>query len=88
MKVITSISFIVAVGAAALAADNARTSDYDYDAPVPGSYTLPVIKPAADGALLDSAGKAVRLSELTRGRVFCHPPSHIDLMDGSQTTST
>jgi len=69
MKVITSISFIVAVGAAALAADNARTSDYDYDAPVPGSYTLPVIKPAADGALLDSAGKAVRLSELTRGRV-------------------
>src|SRR5829696_2805736 len=69
MKVITSISFIVAVGAAALAADNARTSDYDYDAPVPGSYTLPIIKPAADGALLDSAGKAVRLSELTRGRV-------------------
>ena len=69
MKVITSISFIVAVGAAALAADNARTSDYDYDAPVPGSYTLPVIKPAADGALLDSAGKAVRLSKLTRGRV-------------------
>jgi cytochrome oxidase Cu insertion factor (SCO1/SenC/PrrC family) len=69
MKTTIAISFIVALGAAALAADNARTSDYDYDAPVPGSYTLPVIKPAADGALLDSAGKAVRLSELTRGRV-------------------
>jgi cytochrome oxidase Cu insertion factor (SCO1/SenC/PrrC family) len=69
MKTTTVISFLVAVGAAALAADNTRPSDYDYDAPVPGSYTLPVIKPAADGALLDSAGKAVRLSELTRGRV-------------------
>jgi len=69
MKAITFISFIVAAGATALAADKARTSDYDYDAPVPGSYSLPVIKPAADGALLDSAGKAVRLSELTRGRV-------------------
>ena len=68
MKTTTVFSFIVAVGAAALAADNDRTSDYDYDTPVPGSYTLPVIKPAADGALLDSAGKAVRLSELTRGR--------------------
>lgn len=69
MKAIVLISFIVAIGAPALAADNVRTSDYDYDAPEPGSYTLPVIKPAADGALLDSAGKSVRLSELTRGRV-------------------
>ena len=69
MKTTTLISFLVAMGAAALAADKTRTSNYDYDAPVPGSYTLPVIKPAADGALLDSAGKAVRLSELTRGRV-------------------
>ena len=31
--------------------------DHDYDAPAPGSYTLPVIKPAADGALLDSNGQ-------------------------------
>ena len=69
MKAIAFLSFLVAVGAAAPAADNARTADYDYDAPAPGSYTLPVIKPAADGALLDSAGKAVRLSELTHGRV-------------------
>lgn len=69
MKTIKFIFFILAFGTAGLAADNARTADYDYDAPVPGSYKLPVIKPAADGALLDSAGKLVRLSELTRGRV-------------------
>jgi cytochrome oxidase Cu insertion factor (SCO1/SenC/PrrC family) len=69
MKAIPFMSLVVAVGAAALAADHPRTSDYDYDAPVPGSYVLPVIKPAADGALLDSAGQAVRLCELTRGRV-------------------
>ena len=47
------------------AADHARTADYDYDAPAPGSYTLPVVKPAADGALLDSRGQPLRLRELT-----------------------
>lgn len=46
-----------------------RTPDHDYDVPVPGSYVLPVIKRAADGALLDSAGKSVRLGTLTRGRI-------------------
>jgi hypothetical protein len=46
-----------------------RTADHDYDAPAPGSYTLPVIKPAADGALLDPQGKPVSLAELTRGRI-------------------
>jgi protein SCO1 len=60
---------LVAIGAATPAADNARTADYDYDAPAPGTYTLPIIKPAADGALLDSTGKPVRLAELTRGRI-------------------
>src|SRR5690348_13111472 len=34
-------------------ADNIpRTSDYDYDTPAPGTYTLPAIKPAADGDVL------------------------------------
>ena len=42
---------------------------HDYDAPKAGTYTLPVIKKAADGALLDSAGKPVRLAKLTRGRI-------------------
>jgi cytochrome oxidase Cu insertion factor (SCO1/SenC/PrrC family) len=46
-----------------------RTSEQDYDAPAPGSYRLPVVKPAADGAVLDSEGQGLRLRELTRGRV-------------------
>jgi cytochrome oxidase Cu insertion factor (SCO1/SenC/PrrC family) len=50
-----------------LAAD--RDPDYDYDPPAPGTYTLPVVKPAADGALLDSNGKSINLRELTHGRV-------------------
>ncbi len=46
-----------------------RDSDYDYDPPVPGSYRLPVVKPAGDGALRDSEGKALSLHDLTRGRM-------------------
>jgi protein SCO1 len=46
-----------------------RDADHDYDPPVPGSYSLPVIKAAADGVLLGSDDKAVSLSSLTRGRV-------------------
>ncbi len=46
-----------------------RDRDYDYDPPVPGSYRLPVVQAAGDGALLDSAGKALRLHDLTRGRM-------------------
>ena len=68
MKTLTTLLAIAAISAAAHA-DNARTADYDYDAPVPGTYTLPVIKPAADGTLVDSTGKPVRLTELTRGRI-------------------
>jgi cytochrome oxidase Cu insertion factor (SCO1/SenC/PrrC family) len=46
-----------------------RTDEYDYEVPAPGTYKLPIIKPAADGAVLDSKGRAVRLRELTQGRV-------------------
>lgn len=46
-----------------------RTSDHDYDAPAPGTYRLPVIKAAADAALLDAAGKPINLRDLTRGRI-------------------
>ncbi|MEP6937969.1 MAG: SCO family protein [Chthoniobacterales bacterium] len=46
-----------------------RDSDYDYDPPAPGSYSLPVVKPAADGALLDSDGRSINLRDLTHGRV-------------------
>jgi len=46
-----------------------RTADFDYEVPAPGTYTLPVIKPAADGELLDTNGKPLRLHELTRNRI-------------------
>jgi protein SCO1 len=54
-----------------VAADNvfSHDSDYDYDPPVPGSYALPVIKIAPDGAIVDSDSKALNLSELTHGRI-------------------
>ena len=51
------------------AADLARDPDYDYEPPLPGSYTLPVVKLASDGALLDTDNKAVNLRDLTHGRV-------------------
>jgi cytochrome oxidase Cu insertion factor (SCO1/SenC/PrrC family) len=54
-----------------VAADNVlpRDSDYDYDPPVPGSYTLPVVKVAPDGAIIDSAGRSLNLRDLTHGRI-------------------
>jgi len=61
--------FLPVIAAIAFAAEPARDSDYDYDPPVPGSYSLPVIKPAADGALLDSNNKSVQLRDLTHGRI-------------------
>src|SRR5947209_687209 len=53
------------------AADNPLPHDteYDYDPPVPGSYDLPIIKLAPDGAIVDSTGQALKLRELTHGRV-------------------
>jgi cytochrome oxidase Cu insertion factor (SCO1/SenC/PrrC family) len=57
------------LGGTLFAADLPRNSDYDYTAPAPGSYTLPAVKPAADGDVLDSTGRPLRLRELTRGRV-------------------
>src|SRR2546428_12794733 len=46
-----------------------RTAEYDYDVPEPGTYTLPVLKPAADGEILGSDGKPVRLHGLADGRI-------------------
>jgi len=46
-----------------------RSALYDYDPPAPGSYRLPVIKPAADGAVLTADGKRTRLREVLAGRV-------------------
>jgi cytochrome oxidase Cu insertion factor (SCO1/SenC/PrrC family) len=61
--------FVWLATAAAVSAGLERSADYDYDPPAPGSYTLPVIKSAADGGLLDSDGAPVRLRDLTRGRI-------------------
>jgi len=69
MKNFARLLVIATISASSLAMDGERSADHDYDVPQPGTYTLPVIKPAADGALLDSAGKPVRLAELTRGRI-------------------
>lgn len=54
-------------GAAAITLE--RTPLYDYDPPAPGTYTLPRIKPAGDGAVLTSSGESARLREILRGRV-------------------
>jgi len=43
--------------------------DYDYDPPTPGSYSLPVIKAAPDGAIIDSDSKSINLRDLNRGRI-------------------
>jgi cytochrome oxidase Cu insertion factor (SCO1/SenC/PrrC family) len=67
------LTVTLAVFSAAIAPASAyvlsRDSDYDYDPPVPGSYSLPVVKPAADGALLDSEGRSLHLRDLTHGRI-------------------
>ena len=63
-------SFTLLSGIAfASAAACSFASDYDYEPPMPGSYTLPVVKNAAGGALIESTGKSVNLDELTHGRV-------------------
>jgi len=45
-------------------------SALEFPAPVPGTYTLPPLGKAADGALLDSSGKVVRLHELFDGKTI------------------
>jgi cytochrome oxidase Cu insertion factor (SCO1/SenC/PrrC family) len=71
MKTALLFSALLGIGLSGLGApgDSTRTAEHDYDAPEPGAYTLPIIKPAADGALLDSSGKSVPLRGLTHGRV-------------------
>jgi protein SCO1 len=64
----TALMALASAGSAR-AAGMARTAGYDYDPPEPGTYTLPVVKSAADGAVLDSLGRSRRLLELTHGRI-------------------
>ena len=70
LKIIPFIFILSTPGITAVAEEHLpRDSDYDYDPPVPGSYSLPVVKPSADVALVDSDGRPVNLRDLTHGRV-------------------
>ena len=70
LKHIFATSLVIAtLNGTLLATDLPRTADHDYDAPVPGSYQLPIVMRAADGEVLDCNGRSLRLSELTHGRV-------------------
>ena len=66
---ILSLLIPLCCGAISRAAELANTSDYSYEPPAPGSYTLPVIKPAGDGEVLNSQGRSLRLQDLTRGQI-------------------
>jgi cytochrome oxidase Cu insertion factor (SCO1/SenC/PrrC family) len=69
MGKVTQLIMLAVASVAAVNVNSGRTAEFDYDAPEPGTYTLPIIKPAADGAVLDSAGGSRRLAELTHGRI-------------------
>ena len=71
MPSIVSFIFIWSAAAITAGADTGlpREKDYDYDPPVPGSYNLPVVKAAPDGAILDSNGTSLNLRDLTHGRI-------------------
>jgi cytochrome oxidase Cu insertion factor (SCO1/SenC/PrrC family) len=65
----SALAFLLVPGIITCVADLPRSAEYDYDPPAPGTYRLPVIKTAADGAVLDSQGHALRLRDVTRDRV-------------------
>jgi cytochrome oxidase Cu insertion factor (SCO1/SenC/PrrC family) len=69
VKNVLFIAFYLLTVRLTTAADPSRDSDYDYEPPAPGSYTLPVVKPAGDGVVLDTNNKVTSLRDLTRGRV-------------------
>jgi protein SCO1/2 len=69
LKNIVFLTILLLGARITIGADLTRDSDHDYDPPAPGSYTLPVVKNAADGALLDTDGKRINLRDLTHGRV-------------------
>lgn len=46
-----------------------RSARFDFDPPRPGSYRLPVVKPAGDGVVIDAAGVSRRLRDVLAGRI-------------------
>ncbi len=69
--VVLAITFCLSRVTGAIAADtvSSHDADYDYDPPVAGSYALPVIKVAPDGAIIDSDSKSLNVRQLTHGRI-------------------
>jgi len=67
--ILTLAVLLGAIMSAAGSEELSRDRDHDYDPPAPGSYSLPVVKVAPDGALLDSNGKPLNLRDLTHGRI-------------------
>lgn len=43
--------------------------ELDYEPPAPGTYTLPPLGKAADGAVLDTGGKPLRLADALEGKL-------------------
>ena len=46
-----------------------RTPEFDYEPPEPGTYELPALRPAGDGAVLDSTGARRRLGDVFKGKI-------------------
>ncbi len=46
-----------------------RTDAFDFEAPAAGTYALPVIRPAADGTVLDEQGRRVTLHDAMDGKL-------------------
>jgi cytochrome oxidase Cu insertion factor (SCO1/SenC/PrrC family) len=61
--------YVLCLLAAVLCTTGLGAAEFDYAAPEPGSYQLPVIKAAAAGEVLDAQGNVLQLQEITRGRV-------------------
>ena len=61
--------FVLLALLSAAGAGHARDARFDYTPPMPGAYALPVIRPAADGELLDAEGTRVRLRDVTSDRI-------------------
>ena len=62
---------LLGIPAASAAVDpgKATAPRMEFAAPPPGSYVLQRIQRVSDAALLDSSGRAVRLSTLTQGKI-------------------
>jgi len=63
------LQFGLACGLVAFSRGITASEVVDFETPEPGSYTLPIIKSAADGEVLNSKAEALRLSQFIHGRV-------------------